>query len=120
MAMLWNEAADEDSCVNPNAPIAPLVKRAGALRRAVAKAVFSLLEGYANGLAFDILVRRTVTAAEEAKLREWDMTRDRPLRLSLRDKLLQYPKIATGSLHPPLRESSEPLRYILTAEQEIR
>lgn len=121
MAILWNEAMDAQSSIDPNAPASLVVKRAGALRRAVVKGVFSLLEGYVNGLAFDILLLRRVSPSDEAKLREWDNARNRPLRLTLRDKLLQYPKIATDATHPPLQESgSEALRYVLAAEHEIR
>lgn len=121
MAMLWNETIDAQAAVDPQAPTTFLVKRAGALRRATVKAVFSLLEGYLNSLAFDIVLRRNVTASDEAKLREWDATRGKPLRLSLRDKFLQYPKIAMAAQHPPLQEStSPPLRYVLAAEQEVR
>ena len=46
---------------------------------------------------------------------------DKPRRLSLRQKLLQFPKIAAGAQHPPLQESNCPeMGLILDYEVRFR
>ena len=120
MAVLWNETvrasskAERPDCSNQQ------VKYASAYARATAKAAFNLLEGYLNGMAGDILLLTKVRPDETTKLEEWDANKDRPRFLSLRDKLLQYPKIAIGSAHPPLQESWPVLTRVLQLEMHLR
>ncbi len=121
MAVLWNEAFRADAVAGRADSTKIQVKLAGASLRAVVKAVFNLLEGYLNGLACDILLKQTVTPEERTKLDEWDAARDRPRFLSLRDKVLQYPRIAIGLEHPPLQENSLPcMRRVLELEIALR
>jgi hypothetical protein len=121
MAALWNTAASSTEAAAPGDSAVYEKKHAAALRRAVAKASFNLLEGYLNGLALDIQLTQRITKEEKTKLQEWDDTKQRPVRLSLRDKVLQYVKIAVHAEHPPIQESnSEPLTLILAMEAAVR
>lgn len=96
-------------------------KQLSSLSRATVKAVFGFLEGYLNSLALDILITHNLTPEQETLLTEWDSERDRGKFLKLRDKLLQYPKLATGVEHPPIAESNCPeLERIVELEAKIR
>jgi hypothetical protein len=92
-----------------------LVKKGNAIRRSAVKAVYNFLEGYLNCLAYDILINRDdLTDKEQCKLNDED-------HLSLRDKVLQYPRIALGREHPPIQENNcQPLRHILSREKGVR
>lgn len=121
LASLWNEATRVCSAAERTDSSKTEVKLAASLLRAAAKAAFNLLEGYLNGLACDILTLRTVTADERERLEEWNVARNRPRFLSLRDKLLQYPKIAIGAPHPPICEETFPsMARIIELEAEVR
>lgn len=121
MADLLNEAVRSgEVAVGPNSSKVQS-KHAGACMRAAAKAAFNLLEGYLNGLAGDIILVRTVSPRDRAKLTEWDEERQRPIFLSLREKLLQYPKIATGREHPVLQANScRAMERVLRLERRLR
>ena len=121
MAFLWNQAY-EGSIQAAQLDSSKLqVKGSKAISRAAAKAAFNLLEGYLKGLACDILLMRSVTGDDRVNLEEWDTVRSRPRFLSLRDKLLQYPKIALGAKHPPLQETSVPaMSRVLELERALR
>lgn len=122
MAALWNNTLEVSESLRTACNNEPeLIKRKNALKRATAKAVFNLIEGYLNGIALDILLIQDTTPVEKIKLKEWDVEHSRPRPLSLRDKLLQYPKIALKTKHPPLDESNcHEMAKILELEQRIR
>ncbi|MDD1777226.1 MAG: hypothetical protein LUQ65_03585 [Candidatus Helarchaeota archaeon] len=122
VAALWNNILETSKLLkNTNNDKPEIIKRMTALKRATAKAVFNLIEGYLNGIALDILLIHDTTPAEKIKLSEWDVEDSRPRPLSLRDKLLQYPKIAIQAKHPPLDESNcQEMAKILELEQRIR
>lgn len=91
-------------------------KTAVALFRATITAVFNLMEAYLNGLAYDYCVqnKHTLDDATKRMLTEWDYARKRPYYLSLRDKVLQYPKIILGHTHPPIQENNTPeFRFLI-------
>jgi len=121
MAALWNAALQtSQAAAHPNSTYRQ-VKEATAFRRATAKAAFSLLEAYLNGIALDVLMMRNVPPEIEEQLEEWSKARGRPRYLSLRDKILQYVKIACQAQDPPIQESnSPPMRVVLEAEQNVR
>jgi hypothetical protein len=121
MAALWNEAFKAYSKYDQSTKTKVLFKHAGASMRATAKAAFNLIEGYLNGLACDILLLKSVSPDEYALLEEWDSAQKRLKFLTLRDKILQYPKIAIGASHPPLQESSCPeIDRIIRLERDLR
>lgn len=120
MAVLWNQASERNQATQPDSSKLQ-VKCSNAILRAAAKAAFNLIEGYLKGLACDILLTRNVTDDERVELEEWDAVKCRPRFLSLRGKLLQYPKIALGAKHPPLQETSVPaMSRILKLERALR
>ncbi len=122
VAALWNNTLEVSELLRTTQNDNPeLIKRKNALKRATAKAVFNLIEGYLNGIALDILLIQDTTPVEKIKLKEWDEESSRPRPLSLRDKLLQYPKIALKTKHPPLDERNcQEMAKILELEQRIR
>lgn len=95
-------------------------KRKRALQRATIRAAFAVLEGYLNGLASDIMSdqQEKLSQAQWTQLMEWDAEAKKHKTLSLRQKILQYPKIAIGVKHPPLddRKSAE-VRDVLRFER---
>lgn len=120
MATLWNAAATATEAEEPQTTV-PDTKRAAALSRATAKAAFNLLEGYLNGLAVDVQLLFTVSAKEKTLLQEWDEAKNRPVRLSLRDKILEYVKLAAHAQHPPVQESnSKAMQVVLATETAVR
>ncbi len=122
MAALWNEAYDRHLDLEKSKSIDPIkYKLCSALIRSTAKAAFSLLEGYLNGMAFDILLTQEVSEKDEIKLTEWDKKMNKKRFLTLRDKILQYPKIAVGSVHPVLDEGNFPeFKMLFLIEKVLR
>lgn len=121
MATLWNATLDAHAEVGKTRR-PRLIKHADALLRASAKAAFNLLEGYINGIALDIvLLEKPVSEQEMTLLSEYDDGKKRPRMLSLRDKLLQYPKIAISAQHPPVQETScKAMADVLELEKRVR
>jgi hypothetical protein len=96
MAALWNATSVGRIECRRGTPKST-VKRVLALNRATAKAAFGLLEGYVNGLAVDILAVRRVSDEEKAALKEWDAAQAKPKTITLKQKLLRYPRIALAA-----------------------
>src|SRR5258706_557764 len=120
MAALWNTSLELSNSLKLEYS-KERKKQMNALLRATTKAVFNFIEGYLNSLALDILTTQAVSPKDEILLTEWDETKKRPVFLTLRDKLLKYPKIAIGALEPPLSESNCPeLVQIVAFEKELR
>ncbi len=123
LATLWNECLDHET------PKTDLVregripfKKFNVLKRSTVRAVFSLLEGYINGIAVDIewtADPSSLTPAERELVAERsDDGRSKFKRL--RDKILQYPKIAIGAQHPPIQDSTPEFALILKRERDWR
>jgi hypothetical protein len=124
LAMLWNDsvAAHTDGAGGVQGDARIPVKRFGALKRAAARALFALLEGYLNGIAVNIQWTMDLSSLTPAQ-REMILERDDQGRLKykrLRDKALQYPKIAIGAQHPPIAENNPCLSLILARERDWR
>jgi hypothetical protein len=83
-------------------------KKLEACCRATTTSAFYFVESYLNGLAYDHYVTHMKTLDEKNKqiLTEWDIQKDCPRYLSLREKILQYPRIILGSIHPPFQENN--------------
>jgi len=121
MAALWNGYLDARAGMSRRAASPVQVKRWHALLRSTIRAAFCLVEGYLNCLAADVLLLRAVTDSERERLQERDSRSGRPRLLSLRDKLIQYPRIAARTPEPPLLESDcTEMATILKEESELR
>src|SRR5258706_9482405 len=124
MAMLWNEVfdrrADKERTGLGDARIP--VKRFDVLTRSAVRAAFALLEGYLNGLALDILLTRTDLTVPETEILDELRAEDSRFRpQTLRNKILQYPKIALRREHPVVQESnSAPIVAVLDFERARR
>lgn len=116
MALLWNTLLDS----GPE----PLSKWGEVLSRSTVRAGFNFLEGYLNGLAEEVLKgpdRHSLTSRDLEKLLEWSAARNRPQRLSLRDKILQYPRVALRATVPPMAErKSEAMDLIVRQVRKLR
>jgi hypothetical protein len=99
------------------------LKRAVALYRATVSAAFYFVECFMNELAADYVWKRrpSLSANDLASLTEWDDRRQRAKLLSTREKLVNYPRIITGSQYPPLDEGNCPeLKFIVTKAKDFR
>jgi hypothetical protein len=98
------------------------IKRFLALKRAAARALFALLEGYLNGMAVNIQwttdLDQLPAAHREMILEQDDNGRQKFKRF--RDKALQYPKIAIGRQHPPIPENNPHLSVVLARARVAR
>jgi hypothetical protein len=96
--------------------------RLASMRAAVASA-FYMVEAYANGLAFECVLHNTarLTSKERTLLTEWDADKQRQRFISLKDKLVQYPRILKGVAHPQLTEANCPsLAFIVAEAKQLR
>ncbi len=123
MAMLWNESlAATCEAKGETAEGRIPYKKFQVLKRSAARAVYALLEGYLNGLAADLEWTTNLSTYSPAQ-REMILERsdDGKVRYKqLRDKILQYPKIALAVEHPPIQESMQDFALILQKEREWR
>jgi hypothetical protein len=123
VAMLWNESlAHRTDAINVVGDDRIPGKRYEALKRSTVRAVFASVEGYINGVGVDIELTSEV-AGLPASQREMLLERTddgRPRFKSLRDKVMQYPRIALQAEHPPIQAENEHLSYILVMERKWR
>ncbi len=77
-----------------------------------------------NGMGFDIWITakaNELTDNEKMKLTEWNFAHNRLRPLSLREKLLQYPRMAIRATESPLQENNCPeMQYLLAQETRVR
>jgi len=123
LAALWNETlrcASEDKDPDAVDEAAFAGKRHRALSRSTVRAVYALIEGYLNGVALDTMIAgKALTAKEKGLLQEQRDGRFAPV--SLRAKILKYPRIALSTGHPIYTEDHcAPLALILKLEREYR
>lgn len=119
VAIQWNnylKLIHEDSQDKVN------IKFRNSLNRSICKSVFNLIEGYINGIAFDTLYKNDhIEDNDIAILSEYDSVREKNKFVSLRDKILKYPKIALKLDHPLFQENnSDELKMLLIYEQKVR
>jgi hypothetical protein len=123
MCALFNLVANAQAGRNTGSESIIARKERLSLQRATILAAFNVVEAYLNGIAFDFLETNESQLSESAEslLSEWDATRQRRRYLSLRDKLLQYPKVVTGTEHPPLHEDNCPeLKFVVETAKRFR
>ena len=84
------------------------IKTYNALQKSTVVFAFFFVESYLNGIAFDFYSKNENLLDDKTKtlLTEWDSDKKRRLNLSLREKILKYPRIIKGLEHPPVQESN--------------
>jgi len=113
MCVLFNSAkrlADSDA----DSPLKNAQEQA--FCRSALTAAFNFVEAYLNGIAVDYLSahHQTVSEGHRMELSEWDHVKQRSRFLSLKDKLVRYPRIVLGAKHPPLTEDNcQELKFIV-------
>lgn len=123
MCALFNLCKEFNSGLNRREDHKKKIKTASALERATIIHAYFFVEAYLNGLAFDYYIKNEDKLKDDEKeiLTEWDSKKNREKHLSLRDKLLKYPRILKESKHPPLQESNCPeLSYIVQKSKTLR
>jgi hypothetical protein len=123
MCAFFNLAKREYASANLAEHSKMRMKTAKALWLAVITGAMNFVEAYLNGIAVDYWF----TAGDKADsktlslLLEYDVEKERPRPLTLREKILQYPKIIAGCEHPPLQESNCPeMRFLVTRAKSMR
>lgn len=99
------------------------IKTYHSLSRATIVTSFNFLEAYLNGIAYDYYYINHHNLDDKTKmiLTEYDHLHNKQKFISLREKILQYPKIIIGSAHPPLQESNcKELAYVLENAKIMR
>ena len=122
MASTFNLAKEHQIRIDQEDPL-KAHKMLGALCRGTVAAAFYFVESYLNGIAFDYYMLHESSLGQQAKgtLLEWDFGKNRAKHLSLRDKILQYPKLILGKTDPPLQESNCPeMAFIIEKSKILR
>lgn len=122
MCSFWNEACvilttDKLHSKKRN------IKRLHSCYRAAVSSTFYMVEAYCNGIANEVMLTRSdeLTEKERQLLTGWDAKQDRSRYLTVRDKLLQYPRLFLRALAPPIQENnSAELAYFLSRAKEFR
>jgi hypothetical protein len=123
MCALFNLAREHRARIDQRVDQLRARKETDALLHAAAAAAFYFVESYLNGLAFDYCVghEAKLDGATRMLLTEWDDARNTPRYLSLRDKLLKYPRVVLGVEHAPLNEGNCPeLAFLVGREKVLR
>jgi hypothetical protein len=108
MCSLFNLAKERNSNLNRKRDSRNVIKTASSLARTSIVAAYNFLEAYLKGIAIDhvLLNGESLYQKTTAFLLEWDQSTKCQKFVSLRDKLLQYPKLIKNLEHPPLQETS--------------
>jgi len=123
MCALFNLAYQRNARLNRRPDKKTVSKTASALSRSVIIAAYNFLESYFNGLALDHFLMHMDKLDDDLKcyLTEWDDSKKRTRYVSLRDKLLHYPRIVRSMKHPPFQESnSKELSFLLGTGKLLR
>jgi len=123
MCFFWNESSELARSTNPITSEKLDVKRLIALHRAVVSSAFYMVEAFCNGLALEVWLTRKdeLTDRELQMITEWDAIAARPRYLSIRDKLIHYPRLLMARKHPLIQEGNSPdFDYFLTSAKELR
>lgn len=123
MCRFWN-----DSCeiiIDPERPHAMKaeIKRRSALYRAAVSSAFYMVEAYCNGIAFEVFATRKdeLSDRELEMVTERDIKHSRPKYLTIRDKILHYPRLLARAAAPLLQENNCPdLAFFLSNAKQFR
>ena len=124
VALVWNDTLDtvgvDDSAARGDDKIPG--KRHRELKRSAIRAIFALLEGYLNGIAYDVILTtdvNTFSNGAQEMLAERD-TKGRARFKTLKQKLFGYPRVASGLEHSTVDEKNEHVAYLLEHERQLR
>lgn len=84
-------------------------KRRMWLARSVVLSAYYFVEAYLNGLAVECLHSPPahLSSSDRTCLEEYDRSANKERLLKFRDKLLKYPRIIKGEMHPPFQENND-------------
>ncbi|HHT9126793.1 MAG TPA: hypothetical protein ACFYD6_13405 [Candidatus Brocadiia bacterium] len=120
MCALFNLAKEQHSKINKLTDSKRFIKTRNALNQATVTQAFYFVEAYLNGLSFNYYINKTdLDDKTKMFLTEWNHIHNKPKYLSLRDKILQYPRIILDTQYPPLQESNCPEIDFITDRAKI-
>ena len=123
MCFYWNESCKDRLRTGDPYEDKHVFKKEMALYRAAVSSAFYMVEAFCNGIAFEVFLSRRseLTERELQMVTEWDAVHNRPKYLSIRDKLLQYPRLLLRSTSPPLQENNcADLSFFLSSAKQLR
>lgn len=123
MCSIFNLAKERNDQLDRKTNPRSMIKTANSLARTSIVAAYNFLEAYLKGIAIDhVLINgKLLDQKTTAFLLEWDQPTKRQKFVSLRDKLLQYPKLVKGLEHPPILESNCPeMNFVLGRGKRLR
>jgi hypothetical protein len=108
MCSIFNLAKARNTSLDRKKDLRSTIKTASSLARTSIVAAYNFLEAYLKGIAIDhvLLNGQSLDQKTTTFLLEWDQSTKRQKFVSLRDKLLQYPKLIKKLEHPPLQETN--------------
>lgn len=120
MCALFNLAKEYQAKENAQSPKKIVKIRRAFLRSAVTTAYY-FVEAYLNGIAFDYYIKNKDKLEEESNtlLTEWDYRSNKPKYISLKDKLIKYPRIILGVQHSPLQPNNCPEMEFIVGRAKI-
>ena len=123
-ALLWNDVVPAAATAE-RAKVTPdkiPEKRYQELQRSTIRATFALLEGYLNGIAFDVMLTMDMASPSKgARELIHERSDDGKSKFkTLKEKIYSYPRIALGLEHSPLDEANEHVAYIIDNERKLR
>ncbi len=119
----WNESCIINTNLQSPWDSKLSLKKKNALHRAAISSAFYMVEAYCNGIARAAYITRfeELTEKEREMLTEVDSQKSRPKYLSIRDKLLHYPRLLVGSNSPLIQENNSPeLKFFLSSAKNLR
>lgn len=123
MCAVFNLAKERNDQLSPRNEPRNVVKIAKSLARTSIVAAYNFAEAYLKGIAIDhvLLNDQALDQRQKTFLLEWDASVKRQKFVSLRDKMLQYPKLIRNLEHPPLQEANCPeMAFLLGRGKRLR
>lgn len=126
MAALWNQSlasyGPARAEMQESGPFGPRSREHAALVRLTIQAAYHFVEAFLNGAAFNFWYanKERLDPGVCTMLLEWDEVRARRAHLSLREKLLKYPRIISGAPIPLFTDHDDNFQFMTSTVMRIR
>jgi hypothetical protein len=126
MAALWNQSLASYGAakteVQQSGPYGPRSREHVALVRLTIQAAYHFVEAFLNGAAFNFWYANKERLDRDVctMLLEWDEVKARRAHLSLREKLLKYPRIISGAPPPLFTDHDDDFQFMTSTVMRIR
>jgi hypothetical protein len=123
MCCFWNESCTlNEAASRPDSKKYEL-KRLIAFHRAAVSSAFYMVEAFCNGIALEVVLSRRdeLSEREFQMVTEWDTKNSRPKYITMRDKIIHYPRLLMAAASPLIQENNSPeLSYFLSSAKQLR